>query len=95
MKVEFFKPFGPSIAKIKIPIEMVDAINEYTEEVINNEKKSKDLDWSNKLVGAVRQEFELEREFMEKIKWSNFLSNGVNAWLLNSHKKQITKSRFK
>ena len=89
--VQIYKPFGPSIAKVKMPAKLVDDINEYTEVVINNEKKSKDLDWSDKLVGAVRQEFELERQFMDKIKWNDFLATGINAWLLNSHKIQITK----
>ena len=89
--IQIYKPFGPSIAKVKMPAKLVDDINEYTEVVINNEKKSKDLDWSDKLVGAVRQEFELERQFMDKIKWNDFLATGINAWLLNSHKIQITK----
>jgi hypothetical protein len=91
LSIQIYKPFGPSIAKIKMSTTLVDDINKYTDEVVANKKKSKDLDYGDKLVGSVRQEFVLERSFMDKIKWTNFLAAGVNAWLLNSHKIKIAK----
>ena len=88
--LKIYKPFGPSVAKVIMPTELVDALNKYTEEVINDQKKSENLNWGDNLVGAVTQEFELEREFMDKIKWNEFISAGVRAWIFNSQKKKIT-----
>ena len=41
MKIEVIKPFGPTIVKLKIPDEIVNEMNNYTDDIINNEKKSK------------------------------------------------------
>ena len=41
MKIEVIKPFGPTIVKLKIPNEIVNEMNNYTDDIINNEKKSK------------------------------------------------------
>ena len=43
MKIEVIKPFGPTIVKLKIPDEIVNEMNNYTDDIINNEKKSKEL----------------------------------------------------
>ena len=40
MKIEVIKPFGPTIVKLKIPDNVVDEMNNYTDEIINSEKKS-------------------------------------------------------
>ena len=42
MKIEDIKvlrPFGPTIAKVKIPDNLVKKLNDYTDDVINNEQK--------------------------------------------------------
>jgi len=43
----------------------------------------------------VQQEFRMEKEFMEKIGWGDFLANGVKSWIQESHKKTITKFNIK
>ena len=46
MEKEDFKvlrPFGPTIAKVKIPDNLVKELNDYTESIINNEQKKKIL----------------------------------------------------
>ena len=48
MSLEILKPFGPSIAKVVIPSEIVSSMNKYVEEVIKDEKKSKDLDYGGR-----------------------------------------------
>ena len=45
MSIEIKKPFGPSIAKIIMPNEVVTSMNEYVEEIIMDNSKSKDLDY--------------------------------------------------
>ena len=57
MEKEDFKvlrPFGPTIAKVKIPDNLVKELNDYTDDIINNEQKKKDLDWGKNLVGNVK-----------------------------------------
>ena len=81
MLVEVIKPFGPSIVKAKLPLEMIKEINDYVEETIMNEKLSQELDYGKNLIGNVRQEIELKVEFMQKIKWGEFLGKIVKDWV--------------
>ena len=95
LDLKLFKPFGPSVAKVTIPENIIDELNKYTDQVIKNSDKLKDLNHGNKLVGNVQQEFRLEKEFMEKSGWGEFLANGVKSWIQESHKKTITKFNIK
>lgn len=80
--LEIWQPFGPSIAKVSIPSEMIKLMNNYIDEVIIDEKKSESLESGYKLAGNVTQEFRLEGEFMKKIKWMDFLALSVQNWIL-------------
>ena len=66
--IQILQPFGPSIAKVTIPDEIIKLMNNYIDEVIKDEKKSEFLDGGYKLAGNVAQEFRLEGDFMKKIK---------------------------
>ena len=94
MEKEDFKvlrPFGPTIAKVKIPDNLVKELNDYTDDIINNEQKKKDLDWGKNLVGNVKQEFMIEKDVMEKIGWGKFLASSVREWIRQTNKREITK----
>ena len=91
MKLEVLKPFGPSIVKLEIPEDIIIKMNEYTEDVIKDDNKLKDLNHGNKLVGNVHQEILLDIEFMKKIKWSEFLANSCQKWLLEGHNISLNK----
>ncbi len=80
--LEIWQPFGPSIAKVSIPSEMIELMNNYIDEVIIDKKKSDSLESGYKLAGNVTQEFRLEGEFMKKIKWMDFLALSVQNWIL-------------
>ena len=56
-KIQILKPFGPTILKAKIPTSTIDSLNKFIDGVIENKKKSKDLDHGKDLVGDVTQEF--------------------------------------
>ena len=43
LDIQFTKPFGPMIAKVSIPTELVDKLNIYVDEIITNKKKLKNL----------------------------------------------------
>ena len=87
--LEILQPFGPSILKVTIPDEMIKQMNNYIDEVIKDEKKSKFLDGGYKLAGNVAQEISLEGEFMKKIKWIDFLALSVQRWLLKKTGKKL------
>ena len=87
--MEILKPFGPSIVKTKIPNEMIDRMNEYVEEVIEDSNRQEKLDYGHKLAGNVRQEFLLENDFLKKIKWADFLALNVKEWLKTETDKEL------
>ena len=62
MSIQLIRAFGPTIAKIKIPNEMVKALNDYVDGLIIDKKKSKELSAGANLAGDVTQEFKLEKE---------------------------------
>ena len=89
--LEILQPFGPSIAKVSIPKEIINSMNNYVDEILEDNKKSEILDGGYKLAGNVTQEFRLEGDFMKKIKWIDFLALSVRDWLLKKTEKKIKK----
>ena len=90
-ELEVFRPFGPTIAKVRIPQDLIDKLNEYTESILNNNRKQEELNYGDKLAGNVKQEFVVEKEYMEKIGWGKFLAEGVREWILKTNNRKITK----
>ena len=90
-KIQVYKPFGPSIAKVTIPEDLIKKLNEYVDKIILDENKSKELDWGKRLAGNVKQEFKLEPKFCDKSGFSNFLVKAVSKWIELSERKKITK----
>jgi|TARA_B100002052_G_scaffold292199_1_gene313405 hypothetical protein len=91
MDIQIIKHFGPSIAKTKIPKDIVNQLNSYIDKIIVDEQKTNKLNMGLELAGDVTQEFKLEREFMNKSGWLNFLANVTREWI-NSHSgEKITK----
>ena len=91
INIELIKIFGPSILKVSIPQTIVDNLNNYIDRIIMDEKKSKELDIGERLVGDVTQEFELEQKIMQESGWGQFLSNCVSKWIELETKNKITK----
>tara|TARA_B100002019_G_scaffold32702_1_gene26649 strand:+ start:211 stop:831 length:621 start_codon:yes stop_codon:yes gene_type:complete len=90
MDFEIIKPFGPSIVKLQMPLEIINQMNEYTDAIVQDHNKSTQLDHGNKLVGNVQQEILLEVEFMKKIKWADFLARSVEMWVAKELGKKLT-----
>ena len=90
-KLDLVRPFGPVIAKAKIPEDIVSELNNYIDEIIVNQNKSKQLDHGSKLVGNVKQEIAIEKEFAKKIGWLDFLGNCTSKWIEVSTGKKISK----
>ena len=83
------RPFGPSIAKLKLPNEIIYELNKFADEIISNQEKSIELDHGKNLAGNVKQEFRLTTEIMKSSGLANFLANGVSKWLEISDKQKI------
>ena len=92
MELEILRPFGPSIAKLKIPEEIIVEMNKYTDDIINDKNKSNNLNHGNKLVGNVHQEILLDIDFMKKLKWAEFLAQACKEWIeKDDYRKKISK----
>ena len=87
--LQILRPFGPSIVKLSIPEDLVKKLNDYTDKIILDEEKITKLDYSNQLAGKVKQEFLLENEFMQEIKWGEFLAKAIKVWLQNDSNKEL------
>ena len=90
-QIKLIRPFGPAIAHIKMPENLIEELNNYTDKIINNEKKANELDIGKQLAGHVSQEFELEEDFMKKIGWLDFLKKGTENWISLAIGKKISK----
>ena len=87
--LQILRPFGPSIVKLSIPDDLVKKLNDYTDRIILDDEKITKLDHSNQLAGKVKQEFLLENEFMQQIKWGEFLAKAINVWLQDDSNKEL------
>ena len=91
VNIELIKIFGPSVLKVSIPETIVNNLNNYIDEIIDDNEKSKKLDMGERLVGDVTQEFEIEQKIMQESGWGQFLSNCVSKWIEIETKSKITK----
>ncbi len=89
--MEIIRPFGPTIAKVTMPKEIINKLNNYIDDVLIDNEKSTKLDYGKNLAGNVKQEFLLEKEFMISCGWENFLKKNTEEWILKSTNKKVTK----
>ena len=45
--MQLIRPFGPVVAKVTMLKNIIDTLNKYVDKIINNESKSKELDYGN------------------------------------------------
>ena len=91
MEIKLIKPFGPSILKAEIPDEVLQKLNNYIDQIVEDEKKSINLNLGNNLAGDVTQEFKLEQNFMTESGWLKFLGKCVQEWIKAAINKEIKK----
>ncbi len=87
--IKVIRPFGPSIARIKMPEMLVDNLNNYIDKIITDKNKSKVLDHGHKLAGNVTQELKLENDFVASSGFHKFLGSSVTSWIKLSENKDI------
>ena len=89
MKV--IRPFGPTIAKVSIPEDLIHQLNNYLDQIILNEEKIKSQDHGEKLAGNVSQEFKLEKGFISKSGLEKFIHANAKEWIKQAVNKEINK----
>ena len=90
-KLNIINPFGPSIAKVKIPDKIIKSLNDHVDKIRNNEKLSEKFDAGKTLIGNVKQEIFLSKEIIEESGWLSFLANSTRDWIKFCLGKNITK----
>tara|TARA_B100001093_G_scaffold506899_1_gene566587 strand:+ start:110 stop:310 length:201 start_codon:yes stop_codon:yes gene_type:complete len=66
MSIEILRPFELSIAKVTIPNQIINDMNQYIDDLTVNKEKMSKLDHGQYLAGNVTNEFRLDIEFMRK-----------------------------
>ena len=92
MKIQ--SPFGPKIAIIKIPKKIVMKINNEVDNILKDKSKIKKSDYSKKLVGEVKQELELSKNYVNKY-LIKILKINVKNFIKQSSKKNIKDIQLK
>jgi len=64
--MKILSPFGPKIAKLKLQQFLIKKINGEVDKILTKKKLIKKLDYSKKLAGQVKQEFQLPKAFVKK-----------------------------
>ena len=87
-------PFGPKIAIIKIPITIVQKINQEVDKILGDKKRLKKSDYSNKLVGQVKQEIKLDNKFVKK-NLLKFIKNNIKKYIKKGTNRNVKKISLK
>ncbi len=92
--MKILSPFGPKIAKLKLPHFLVKKINNEVDKILSKKKLVKKLDYSKKLVGKVKQEFQLPKAFVKK-NLEKFITKEVKNYIKKTTGKNTSKVNIK
>ena len=92
--MKIINPFGPKIAIIKIPKNIVNKINIEVDKIITNKSRLKKSDYSSNLVGQVKQEIKLSNRFVNKF-LLRFIKSNIQKYLKKCLNKNATKIDIK
>ena len=92
--MKILSPFGPKIAKLNLPKFLVRKINTEVDKILFKKKLIKKLDYSKKLVGQVKQEFQLPRAFVKK-NLEKVITNEVKNYIKKTTGKNTSKVNIK
>ena len=91
--MKIISPYGPKIAILKIPNKIIKQINGEVDNILSNKDKIKKNDYSKKLVGQVKQEFQLSKIFINKY-LKNFINSSVKNYIKKGCNKNVKKIKF-
>ena len=84
-KINFklFKPFGSTIAKAELPLELIKDFKNDLKKIRESEDKKKQHNWGKRLVGAIKEEYLISPEIM--LKWKRAFFDPIIASYFNTH----------
>ena len=88
--MKLLSPFGPKIAIVKIPKNIISKINQEVDEILNDKRKLKKSDYSSKLVGQVKQEIKLSSGFIKK-NLISFIGTNIKRYIKKCIQKDVKK----
>tara|TARA_B110001452_G_C14975021_1_gene340791 strand:- start:19 stop:627 length:609 start_codon:yes stop_codon:yes gene_type:complete len=88
--MKILSPFGPRIAQLKFSKKLIDKINNEVDRISSKKKLVKRHDYSNKLVGHVKQEIQLPLKFINKY-LSREISSSIKKYIISTTGK-VTKT---
>ncbi len=86
MKV--ISPFGPKIGKFKLSSQIIKKINIEVDKITERKSLYKKLNYSKQLVGQVKQEFQLPKEFIKKF-LHKIIEKEVKSFIHKTTKKKV------
>ena len=92
--MKIISPFGPKIAKLKLSNNLIKNLNKEVDRIISKKNLIKKFDYSNRLVGQVKQEFQIPKSFIKK-NLEKTIYNEVNKYIYKSLGKKISKIKIK
>ena len=92
--MKIISPFGPKIAKLKLSSNFINNLNKEVDRILTKKNLIEKLDYSNKLVGQVKQEFQIPKSFIKK-NLEKTIYKEVNKYIYKSLGKKISKIKIK
>ena len=92
--MKIIKPFGPTIAKVKIPKNIINKINLEVDKIINSKKLTKKNDYSKRVVGQVYQEIRLPDKFTNKV-IKKFITKNISSYVKKSIDQNVNNVKIK
>jgi hypothetical protein len=92
--MKIIKPFGPTLAKVKIPKNIINKINLEVDKIINSKKLTKKNDYSKRVVGQVYQEIRLPDKFTNKV-IKEFITKNISSYVKKSINQKINNVKIK
>ncbi len=89
--IKVIRPFGPTIAKVKMPKDLINELNSHLDDIVSDAEKSKKLDYGKYLAGNVKNEFQLEKNYITLSGLKVFLEENTKEWIHQSTKQEIKK----
>jgi len=92
-QLEVLAPFGPRIARLKFPKSVIKRINSEVDRIIKQKKLIKKYDYSENLVGQVKQEIQLPSIFIKKNIYK-YISNSIKEYVKKTTEKSTKKVKI-
>ena len=81
--MKILTPFGPKLGQIKIPLKIISLLNKEVDKIVESKIKTKNCDYSKKVVGQVYQEIQINKKFINKY-LKKFITKQVSNYLKKS-----------